>query len=176
MGDKSTMQTLLEQFDELSGNISAQYASGDNILDTAVSDPNEVDAKIDDELMCDLNTVFTPILIMQSLEGDVGDKVKEELSAGNMLSDRNCIRFSNNDRMMQLLSICALLLARKNNTEKFQMYKKAMEVVKATKLEIQKSEYAAAKVLAQKYLVKVATASESSVARKAANELLPLSN
>lgn len=175
MGDKSKMQILLEQMDELSGNITAQYASGDNFADSKLDDES-INEAIDDELMSDLNTVFTPILIMQSLEGNVEDKVKEELSGGNLLSERNCIKFSNKDRMMQLLSICALLIARKNNSEKFQMYKKAMEVVKSTKLEIQKSEYAAARVLAQKYLVKVATASESSVARKAANELLPLSN
>ena len=41
------------------------------------------------------------------------------------------------------------------------------------KLEIQKDEYDEAKELAQKYLVNVATSNNSSVARNAAQSLLP---
>ena len=53
------------------------------------------------------------------------------------------------------------------------MYRKAAEVRNNMKLNIQKQEYEAAKALAQKFLVKVSTTNNSSVARQAANELLP---
>lgn len=170
MNDK--MKVLLEAMDELSGNISAQYASGDPMEEISVGDAE----LIDDELMNDLNTVFTPILIMQSLEGDISEKVKEGLSEDNILTERSCLKFDDSARMAQLLSVCALLIARQKNSPKYQMYKKAMAVVKNTKLEIQRDEAAAAQALAQKYLVKVSTSSNSSIARKAANDLLPLTN
>jgi len=56
------------------------------------------------------------------------------------------------------------------------MFKKASEIRNNMKLQIQKNEYAAAQALAQKFLVKVSTTNNSSVARNAANDLLPETN
>ena len=87
--------------------------------------------------------------------------------------ERNIISFDNKTRMAQLISVCALLIARQKNSEKYQMYKKAAVIKNKMKLDIQKEEYEAAQSLAQKFLVKVATTNNSSVARDAANALLP---
>ena len=51
-----------------------------------------------------------------------------------------------------------------------------MEVAKSSKLEIQKEENAAARALAQRFLIKVSTTNGSTVARQAAKELMPMSN
>jgi len=87
--------------------------------------------------------------------------------------ERNIISFDNKTRMAQLISVCALLIARQKDTEKYQMYKKAAVIKNKMKLEIQKDHYDEAQALAQKFLVKVATTNNSSVARDAANDLLP---
>jgi hypothetical protein len=75
--------------------------------------------------------------------------------------------------MAQLISVCSLLIARQKNTKEYQMYKKAADIKNNMKLEIQKREYSAASDLAQKFLVKVSTTNNSSIARKSASDLLP---
>jgi hypothetical protein len=87
--------------------------------------------------------------------------------------EKNIIKFDDETRMAQLIAVCALLIARKKNSEKYQTYQKAATIKNKMKLEIQKDEYDAAKTLAQKYLVNVSTTNNSSVARDAANKLLP---
>ena len=164
---------LLEQAEELASNLEEQYANSDPLEDTSI--PTE-EVSSDDQIMQDLNTIFTPILIMQSLEGDITEKVQEGLSEDSILTERSCLKFDNSARMAQLLSTCALLLSRQKNSPKWQMFKKASEMLKSTKLEIQREEAASAQALAQRYLVKVSTSSNSSIARKAASDLLPLSN
>ena len=134
------------------------------------------DNSSDDELMDALNQIFTPILIMQGYEGDIAEKIQESFSESNVLMERNIISFDNNAKMAQLLSVCALLIARQKNSPKYQMYKKSMEVAKSSKLEIQKEENAAARALAQRFLIKVSTTNGSTVARQAAKELMPMSN
>ena len=127
----------------------------------------------DEELLNDLNEIFTPILVMQGFEGNVTAKIQEAFSESSVLLEKNIIQFDNSTKMAQLISVCALLIARQKNTQNYQMYKKAAEIRKAMKINIQKDEYAAAQALAQKFLVKVSTTNNSSVARQAANELLP---
>lgn len=167
------MKLLLEQAEELASNLEEQYANSDPLEEISI--PTE-EMSSNDELLDDLNTIFTPILIMQSLEGDITEKVQEGLSEDNILTERSCLKFDNSARMAQLLSTCALLLSRQKNSPKWQMFKKASEMLKATKLEIQREEAASAQALAQRYLVKVSTSSNSSIARKAASDLLPFSN
>ena len=167
------MKILLEKAEELAGELDEQYSNADPLEETSI--PTE-DLPKDDQLLNDLNTIFTPILIMQSLEGDITEKVQEGLSEDNILTERNCLKFDNSARMAQLLSTCALLISRQKNSPKWQMFKKASEMLKSTKMEIQREEAASAQALAQRYLVKVSTSSNSSIARKAASDLLPFSN
>ncbi len=186
---ESNITQLLEAMDEVSNSLSIQYTSGDSLLDAPIDDePGRSLAPTDElsnnnpmetadvELLDALNQIFTPILVMQGFEGDVIEKIHESCSEANVLMERNIISFDNNSRMAQLLSVCALLIARQKNSPKYQMYKKAMEIAKSTKLEIQKTEYAAAQALAQKFLVKVSTTNGSTVARKSAQDLLPMTN
>lgn len=150
-----------------------QYAAGENdIMDSNVSDSG-VGGQNDDELLQQLNQIFTPILVMQGFEGEIADRVQEAYSEANVLVERNIIKFDDATRMGQLISVCALLIARQKNTQQWQMYKQAAQIRKSMKLEIQKLEQSAAQALAQKFLVKVSTTNDSSVARNAATNLLP---
>lgn len=131
-------------------------------------------ATVDDtDLMDELNKIFTPVLVNQKFEKDISDRNNEALSEAGVLTERNIIAFDDETRMSQLISVCALLLAKKKNTEKWQLFHKAALLKKQAKIDIQKEEYTDAKTLAQKYLVNVATTNNSAVARDAANDLLP---
>ena len=121
----------------------------------------------------ELNKLFTPILVMQGFEGSIADQINEAFSEASVLTEKNMISFDNKTRMAQLISVCALLIARQKNSEKYQLYKKAAIIKNKMKLDIQKEEYDRAQALAQKFLVKVSTTNNSSIARDAANNLLP---
>ena len=172
-GNLMNWTQMLESMDNISDSI-------DNI-DNDISKSNiELDNQgiqsgniNEDELLNELNQIFTPILVMQGFEGDIADKINEAFSEASVLMERNIISFDNKSRMSQLISVCALLIARQKNSEKYQLYHKAAIVKNKMKLDIQKEEYDAAKTLAQKFLVKVSTTNTSSIARDAANELLP---
>lgn len=127
----------------------------------------------EDALLNELNQIFTPILVMQGFEGNIADRINEAFSEASVLTEKNIISFDNKARMAQLIAVCALLISRQKNSEKYQLYKKAAVIKNKMKLDIQKEEYDAAQALAQKFLVKVATTNNSSIARDAANSLLP---
>lgn len=147
----------------------------EDIMDTSLDNEfSSVDTNVsNDDLLNQLNQIFTPILIMQGIEGNSADEINKTLSESNLLVERNIIKFDNSTRMAQLISVCAILIQKQKNTEKYQMYKKAITIANSTKLDMQKEELTAAKALAQKYLVAVSTTNNSSVARNAANQLLP---
>lgn len=176
---KSNLMTwtkMLEFMDEISDSIEAHQ---DNTMEQNIDDVPAVNNVVnnetnDEELLSQLNKIFTPVLIMQGFENDVSDKIQDAMSEAAVFTEKNVIQFDDQTRMAQLISVCALLIARQKNTEKYQMYAKAHKVRNQMKLDIQKEEYDAAKDLAQKYLVKVSQTNSSSVARNAANELLPL--
>lgn len=169
-GNLMTWTQMLEAMDEVSDSLSMQ---SDDISNISIQD-NDIDSSDRDKSLLDeLNQIFTPILIRQDFEGDLSDRIQEAFSEASVLLENNVIKFDDETRMAQLISICALLIARNKNTEKYQMYKKAATIRKQMKLDIQKEEYEAAKTLAQKFLVKVSTTNNSSVARNAANRLLP---
>lgn len=125
----------------------------------------------DDDLLDELNDVYTPILVTQELEGDIAEPVSEACSADNVLLERNIIKFDNATKFAQLVGVCGLLIARKKNSEEYKIFKKASQVKNTMKLRIQKKEHAAATALAKKYLSKIMSNSSSSVARKAAENL-----
>ena len=127
----------------------------------------------DKDLMDELNKIFTPVLVSQKFSKDISDHNNEALAEAGVLTERNIIAFDDETRMSQLISVCALLLVKKKDTENWKLYKQAALLKKQTKINIQKEEYVDAKELAQKYLVMVSTSNNSAVARDAANELLP---
>jgi len=178
-GPLMTWTKMLENLDAVSDGIESisedpMNASLDGPMDsTEDSTPHMGIGSNDDELLDELNQIFTPILIMQGFEGDIADRIQEACSEDNVLLERNIIKFDDATRMAQLISVCALLIARQKNTEQYQTYKKASQIRNSMKLEIQKQEYAAAQTLAQKFLVKVSTTNNSSIARQSAQNLLP---
>lgn len=179
---KESIKKILESMEQAAIAI-CEMQDNPDIMDSQIEDNDEpIDMGNDvpveaggseDDLLNSLNQIFTPILVMQGFEGDVTKQIQEAFSEASVLLENNIIQFDNSTKMAQLISVCALLIARQKNTDQYQTYKKAAEVRKAMKLDIQKSEYIAAQALAQKFLVKVSTTNNSSVARQAANELLP---
>lgn len=163
---------LLEAMDEITTATSNTPTSEEDVMNTTVSGPTPNQSNADD-VLAELDKVFTPVLVMQGLEKDIGDQVKKEYVDASVLTEKNVVQFDNQTRMAQLISVCALLLAKHKNTDKYQMYQKAALLRNKMKVEIQKDEYDDAVALAQKYLVKVSTSNNSSVARDAATALLP---
>jgi hypothetical protein len=172
-GNLMTWTKMLEAMDDISDSIDEHNASVDELSAPPIDSDEPTSGSSEDEILNELDRVFTPILIMQGFEGDISDQIKEAYSEASVLTERTVISFDETARMAQLISVCALLLARNKQSEKYKMYAKAAAMKNKMKLEIQKDEYAEAKALAQKYLVKVSTTNNSSVARNAANDLLP---
>lgn len=171
-------QQMLESMDDITDSIAAH---DDDLIEEPIDaglpattdTSSDAAAGGDDELLDQLNKLFTPVLIMQGFETSSTDQIQEAMSEAAVFTEKNVIQFDDDTRMAQLISVCALLIARQKNSEKYQMFSKAHKVRKQMKLDIQKEEYDAAKTLAQKYLVKVSTTNNSSVARDAAKNLLP---
>ena len=125
------------------------------------------------DLVGDMDKLCTPMLIMQGFENDIADKATENFGEAHVMTEQNIFKFDDSTRMAQLISIAARVIARKKQTEKWKLWEKASMIARQANLDIQKEEYDAAKALVQQYLVKVSTTNNSSVARKAATDLLP---
>lgn len=164
---------LLEAMDEVAASATELSDSG-SIMDTEIpSDPSDGGGDMEKEILDELNQIFTPVLVMQGFEGDIADKVQEECAEASVLTERNIIKFDDETRMAQLISVCAKLLQKHKNTPAYQTYAKAALLKRQMELQMQNEEYNAAKALAQKYLVKVSMTNNSAVARDAAISLLP---
>ncbi len=165
---------LLEAMDIIA--TSAQELSAEQSpMDTEIpSDPSEEGGgDMEKEVLDELNQIFTPVLVMQGFEGEIADKIQEAYSEASVLTERNILKFDDETRMAQLISVCAKLLQKHKNTPTYQAYEKAARLRNQMALQMQNEEYEAAKALAQKYLVKVSTTNNSAVARDAATNLLP---
>lgn len=172
-----------EKEDSTDNNISDNVDdTDDSTIDDNMDDDNDIDGdinktkSIDDnekELLDSLNQIFTPILITQGLESNLSENIQEACSEASVLFEKNIIKFDNSTKFAQLISICALLIASKKNDNKFNLYKKSIKLAKDMKINIQKDYYDQAKDLAKKYLMKVSSTNNSSIARQAANDLLP---
>lgn len=127
----------------------------------------------DKDLLERLNKLYTPTLISQKFENDVADSANNEIQNSGNLNKRTMVNFDKKTRVAQLISACAMLLAEKKNSPKWQMLLKADAIKNQTKLDIQREEYSNAIALAQRYLIMVSTTNNSSVARDAASELIP---
>lgn len=157
---------ILEAMEEISSTMSDMPED----IENSDIEPKQINY---DALVEELNKIFTPVLISQSMEKDISSEINNEISEATVLTEKNIITFDDPARMAQLRATCALLIAKQKNTDKWQTFVKANEMKKQSKLDIQKEEYEFAKILAEKYLVKVSTTNNSSVARDAANTLLP---
>lgn len=179
-GPLMTWTTMLEAMDDVINSIEIGPPDTTGIEDgeiepTSLPAPDMSGQTTDDkDLMDELNKIFTPILVMQGFENEMKPgKITESIEKAGVLTEQNVIQFDDATRMAQLISTCALLIQRKKNTEKWQMYAKAAAIRNQMKLDMQKEEYEAAKALAQKYLVMVSTTNSSPIARDAATSLLP---
>ena len=178
------MKSYKEALDKMDEAEEAMQSADDDLMsDPAELEPVEssdeedaAEAHQGDSLIDELNQIFTPILVMQGFETSMSDKIQEAVTESSLLLEKNIINFDASSRMAQLISVCALLIAKQKNSEQYRMYAKACKIRNQMKLDIQKTEYEKAKALAQKYLVQVSTTNNSSIARKAADELLPETN
>lgn len=143
--------------------------SSDDSSDYGISDSNMDDS----DLIAELKKIYTPVLIMQNYQTEsCTNRIHESLSRSGLLSESNIMKFDNETKMSQLLSVCALLIARKKNTSEYQAFKKAAKLQKEMKLAIQKNEAGAAKALAQKFLTQMAEDSSNGDAKEAATKML----
>lgn len=165
-GGMMNFTKIMEAFDIISSFIEN---GGDIMDDSAVSTASYDEEDVLDEL----DKIFTPVLVMQNFEKEIGDSAQAELESAKVLNERTVIQFDDEARMSQLINACAKLIAKAKNTKDWQMFKQAAELKKQAGLAIQKAEYDDAVALAQKYLIKVSSENPSSVARNAALELLP---
>lgn len=173
-GKLMTWTQMLESMNEISDSIKMhdEDMMNDQITGTTTDVPTLNDSgSNDDELLAQLDKIFTPVLIMQGFETDSSDKIQEAMSEAAVFTEKSVIQFDNDTRMAQLIAVCARLIQRQKNTEKYRMFAKAYEIKKQMDLEMQKEEYDSAKLLAQKYLDNVATYNNSPVARNSAKAL-----
>jgi len=162
-------KSIFESLDAATADISKLDSDvGDTSTEDTVTDPSS-----NEDLIGELDKMFTSVLIAQDVENSISDQYQEAVQEAQLLTERNVIKFDKDTRMAQLISVCALLLQKKNNTPEYQAYEKACATRNKMKLLMQKKEYPAAKALAQQYLIKVSTTNNSSAARKAASNLLP---
>lgn len=146
--------------DDESTNDSSEYGISDNNID-------------DSDLIAELKKIYTPVLIMQNYQTEsCTNKIHESLSRSGLLTESNVMKFDNETKRSQLLSVCALLIARKKNTSEYQAFKKAAKLQKEMKLAIQKNEAGAAKALAQKFLTQMSGDSDNEDAKEAALKML----
>ena len=127
----------------------------------------------EEEALKELSALFTPTLVMQNYEKEIADKSLGEVESAGVLTERTVIKFDDEARMAQLIAVAARIIAKQKDTEAWKLYKQASILKKKADLDLQKQEYDSAKDLAQKYLMQVSTTNPSSVARQAADELLP---
>lgn len=154
---KSNIESLMEDVMEAPMDIGAEANDGD----------------IENKVIEQLNTLFTPVLVMQSFETQINDQIKESFEQANVLTERNIIKFDDQTRMSQLISTAAILLNKERQTPEYKAYEQATMIKNKSKIEMTKKDYDEAKSIVQKYLVKVSTTNNSADARNAATDLLP---
>lgn len=173
-GSLMSWTKILESLNEVSTTIAQNNVDMTN--DSLGEVPSSFEGNDEDrekQLLDELNQIFTPILVMQGFEGDMSDQIREAFEEASVLTEKNIIKFDDATRMAQLISVCALLIEKQKNTPEYQTYQKAATIRNQTKINIEKKNYDEAKALAQKYLVKVSTTNNSSIARSSATDLLP---
>ena len=174
----SNWTKILEAFTDIQSDIDESIKpdlmedSIDDKCEDGECDTPRASVETEDKIISELNRVFTPMLITQSLEEDISKQIVEACNDANVLTERNIIQFDTQTKMAQLVAICALLVAKEKNTPEYQLYEKAAKIRNQMKLTIQQQESSEAFRLAKKYLSTIANESNSSVARDAAKDIL----
>lgn len=96
------------------------------------------------ELFAQLNKLFLPVVRMQDAEQPVQEST--------VVMEKNVFRLDDASKVAQLLSLCAMLIARAKDTEAYKTYIRASEERRNAKIDIQNAEASEARALAAKYL------------------------
>lgn len=167
-GDLMTFTQMLESLNTVERSIGYERYTEDVMGDTI-----EPSGYNEEEALAELNKLFTPTLVMQNYEKEIADKGLNEIESAGALTERTVIKFDDEARMAQLIAVAARIIAKQKDTEAWKLYKQAAVLKKKADLDLQKQEYSDAKALAQKYLTNISKTNPSSVARQAADDLLP---
>lgn len=98
----------------------------------------------EEELFAQLNKIFLPVVRMQDAE--------EPVQESTVVMEKNVFRLDDASKVAQLLSLCAMLIARAKDTEAYKTYIRASEERRNAKIDIQNAEASEARALAAKYL------------------------
>ena len=98
----------------------------------------------EEELFNQLNKLFLPVVRMQDAEQPVQEST--------VVMEKNVFRLDDASKVAQLLSLCAMLIARAKDTESYKTYIRASEERRNAKIDIQNAEASEARALAAKYL------------------------
>lgn len=98
----------------------------------------------EEELFAQLNKLFLPVVRMQDAE--------EPVQESTVVMEKNVFRLDDASKVAQLLSLCAMLIARAKDTEAYKTYIRASEERRNAKIDIQNAEASEARALAAKYL------------------------
>lgn len=118
--------------------------------DVPLEEPVEDDATetepnvSEEELFAQLNKLFLPVVRMQDAEQPVQEST--------VVMEKNVFRLDDASKVAQLLSLCAILIARAKDTEAYKTYIRASEERRNAKIDIQNAEASEARALAAKYL------------------------
>ena len=118
--------------------------------DVPLEEPVEDDATetepnvSEEELFAQLNKLFLPVVRMQDAEQPVQEST--------VVMEKNVFRLDDASKVAQLLSLCAMLIARAKDTEAYKTYIRASEERRNAKIDIQNAEASEARALAAKYL------------------------
>lgn len=118
--------------------------------DVPLEEPVEDDATetepnvSEEELFAQLNKLFLPVVRMQDAEQPVQEST--------VVMEKNVFRLDDASKVAQLLSLCAMLIARAKDTEAYKTYIRASEERRNAKIDIQNAEASEARALATKYL------------------------
>lgn len=118
--------------------------------DVPLEEPVEDDATetepnvSEEELFNQLNKIFLPMVRMQDAE--------EPVQESTVVMEKNVFRLDDASKVAQLLSLCAMLIARAKDTEAYKTYIRASEERRNAKIDIQNAEASEARTLAAKYL------------------------
>lgn len=118
----------------------------------------------EEELFAQLNKIFLPVVRMQDAE--------EPVQESTVVMEKNVFRLDDASKVAQLLSLCAMLIARAKDTEAYKTYIRASEERRNAKIDIQNAEASEARALAAKYLNTLSANNDDEGARAVGVSLL----
>ena len=118
----------------------------------------------EEELFAQLNKLFLPVVRMQDAE--------EPVQESTVVMEKNVFRLDDASKVAQLLSLCAMLIARAKDTEAYKTYIRASEERRNAKIDIQNTEASEARALAAKYLNTLSANNDDEGARAVGVSLL----